>query len=126
MLQKDYPTGIVVYEGPSQIDGEPIVAIANGFKRSSNKKIGQMAQVWIIRSDMHPQDALKGHKDISICGDCKHKEFRSCYVNVMHGPASVYNAYKRGSYKKYTPEMIKFFHGMNLRLGAYGDPAAVA
>lgn len=135
MLKKDMPNGIVIYEGPSLLDNKPIVVIANTFKRSANKKTGPMIQTWIMRSDMHPNDALKTKQDYSVCGDCKHRgvynpvtdktEKRTCYVNVMHGVASVWRAYKRGIYIRYKPDMLKFFVGKSLRLGCYGDPAVV-
>jgi len=28
------PLGIIIYQGPSQLDGKPIIAIANGIKIS--------------------------------------------------------------------------------------------
>lgn len=136
MLKKDIPTGIILYEGPSLLDGKPIVVIANTFKKSANEKTGQMVQTWIMRSDMHPNDALKSGEDSSICGNCKHrgewdaKKGRrvkhTCYVNILHGPTGVFRAYKSGkTYVRYEPYMDKFFVGHKMRLGCYGDPAAV-
>jgi hypothetical protein len=138
MLRKDMPKGIVIFEGPSLIDNKPIVVIANTFKRSANKKTGPMIQTWIMRSDIHPNDAMKTGEDFSVCGDCKHRgtynpvtkrvEKQTCYVNVMHGPTSVWRTYKRtgeAGYWTYDSSMLKFFKGRQLRLGCYGDPAAV-
>jgi hypothetical protein len=129
------PKGIVIYRGPSLLDNKPIVVIANTFKRSANKKTGQMIQTWILREDIHPNDALKTKDDYSICGACKHRgtyeaetdtmKGQTCYVNIMHGPTSVWRAYKRGTYIDYEPHMLKFFEGRQLRLGCYGDPAVV-
>jgi hypothetical protein len=63
--------GVILYEGPSVIDGAPIVAIATGFKSpSSNDKTGTMIQVWILRADIAPHEAQKTGADESICGDC--------------------------------------------------------
>jgi hypothetical protein len=125
MQKKDLPLGIVLYEGPSLIDRKPIVVIANSFKKSGNEKTGQMIQTWILRKDMHPQDAIKSGGDYSICGRCKHRHFRSCYVNVMHGPSTIWRTYKKGRYNDFTPDSLGFFADRNVRLGAYGDPAAV-
>lgn len=125
MLKKDLPLGVVLYEGPSLIDGKPIVVIANGFKGHENAKIGKMIQTWILRSDVHPFEALNNGEDFSICGHCKHRHFKSCYVNVMQGPAAVYRAYKAGRYAKYDISLLDIFRGNYMRLGAYGDPAAV-
>jgi len=51
----------VVWEGPSMIDGSPIVVIITGMKPGSgsgNSKTGTMAQTYIIRSDMSPMEAI--------------------------------------------------------------------
>lgn len=130
------PTGIVLYKGPSLIDGGPIVVVANAFKRSANHKTGKMIQVWILREDVHPQDAVLTRADESICGDCIHraKEISddgvramggSCYVNLMYGPFAIWRAYKRGTYKSFEISDLGYFQGRHVRIGAYGDPAAV-
>jgi hypothetical protein len=41
------PGGLVLWEGPSRLDGSPIVAIATF--RTDNRKTGPMIQTWIIR-----------------------------------------------------------------------------
>lgn len=134
MLKKDMPKGVILYEGPSLIDGQPIVVIANGFKNHKNRKIGDMIQTWILRSDMHPHNALQQGADYSICGDCLHRGVydgkavrnRTCYVNLLkQGVFHVYNAYKRGAYPKVNLETLNLFDGRHVRIGSYGDPAAV-
>lgn len=63
--------GVVLYEGPSAIDGSPIVAIVTGFKDpSKNDKTGTMLQVWILRADVEPHEAQKTGADSAVCGDC--------------------------------------------------------
>jgi hypothetical protein len=122
------PNGFVLYEGPSELDGAPIVVIATGFKgRSRNRKIGTMIQTWIMRADMHPVEALSG-ADRSICGDCPHRKQqetgkRSCYVQVGRAPAAVWRCYQRGGYAPLPSADLLI--GRTLRLGSYGDPAAV-
>ncbi len=88
-----YPTnGAIVWSGNSRIDGSPIMAIVTGLRTASaNPKTGDMIQTWIIRSDMHPLEAIKSGSDYGICGSCIHRgsydEFgnpidpRTCYVN---------------------------------------------
>lgn len=124
------PNGVILYEGPSLIDGAPIVAIATGLRTgSTNAKTGAMVQTYILRADMPPIEAVKAGADASICGGCVHRgdgtgKERSCYVTLMHGPRGVYAAYKRGSYA--TADDLKPV-GANkmVRLGTYGDPVAV-
>lgn len=118
--------GMIIYEGPSVIDGENIVVIATGLKRTSrNKKTGKIIQTWILYADQDPIEAHNEGNDFSVCGDCKARSFGSCYVNLAHGPYNVWHAYKRGSYIKATPEALEWFRDKFVRFGSYGDPAAV-
>ncbi len=119
------PNGIVIYNGPSQINGEDIVAIATGFKRSKNRKTGALIQTWIMTADDTPFDAVEAGTDDAVCGHCKHRHFRSCYVNLAHGPAHVWNAWRAGSYTEATPSSLIHFKDRFVRFGSYGDPAAV-
>ena len=122
--------GIILFEGISPIDNKsPIVCIATGFKkRSANPKTGDMIQVWILRQDMHPSQAIDSGDDQAICGNCPHRKYdgkRSCYVNPM-GPASVYRAYLAGNYVKFSPKKhLRYFAGRSVRWGAYGDPVCI-
>jgi len=127
------PNGVILYEGPSQLDGAPIVVIATGLKQgSTNAKTGAMIQTYILRSDMPPIDAVKSGDDASICGGCTHRgdgtgKGRSCYVTLMHGPRGVWAAYKRGAYGEGVARRPAhgLFKDRMVRLGTYGDPAAV-
>lgn len=116
-------TGIILYEGPSMIDGAPIVVVATG---STNRKTGGMLQTWIIRADVEPHEARKTGQDASICGDCPHRA-GSCYVVLHQAPLSVFRAYKRGSYRTAgdLQTIAAVGKGKAVRLGSYGDPAAV-
>ena len=133
------PTGYVIYKGPSLLDGEPIMVIAT--VKSTNRKTGNMVQTWILREDLSPVDASKQSADASICGDCKHRWSLggACYVNIGQGPGSIWRAYKRGNYPDaqlrrseldgqwlaFQPALSAVARGRKVRLGAYGDPAAV-
>lgn len=120
------PQGIVLYKGPSMIDGRLIVAIATGIKyKTDNEKIGDMIPVYIMRPDIPPIAGTKLGWDISCCGNCKHRDFRSCYVNLCHGPENVFKAYHNDKYIPYSHDVLPLFEGKNIRLGAWGDPAAV-
>lgn len=129
---------MIIWQGASQIDGSPVVAIATGVKRGSkNAKTGEMVQVWIIRADMNPLEASRTGADRAVCGDCPHRgeattrdsgvaAKRSCYVNLMHAPSAIYRAFRAGSYPTVTlAEFGRMVAGRPLRIGAYGDPAAV-
>ena len=63
--------GVVLYDGPSRIDGAPIIAIACRITEASeNGKTGAMVQTFIMRRDIPPHTALKTGDDASVCGDC--------------------------------------------------------
>lgn len=140
-MTKLNPKGFILWRGNSPIDGEPIVAIMT--LESSNRKTGNMAQVYILHADKLPTIALADGSDHSICGDCPHrrkwnpaeaKYTRSCYVNVGQSVNSVFRAFKRGSYVDVSETMPldvwrwferKYLNRFKIRWGAYGDPAMI-
>ena len=138
--RKKQPTGFVFYRGPSLIDGSPIVGICL-IGTSSNVKTGAMVQTYILRSDTHPVEAVKNGADVSICGNCPHRLIqryfidkngkirfglkRTCYVNLGHGPTAVFSGLARGIYPSVNPALLSKLRGRMLRLGTYGDPAAI-
>jgi hypothetical protein len=124
--------GYIAYEGPSEIDGAPIVVIINKLDGSKNGKTGAIVQSFIIRSDIDPVKALQTGADESVCGQCEHRPIKArvtgkppCYVQVAKSVLSVYGAYKRGRYVRADLETIALaLAGKSLRIGTYGDPAA--
>lgn len=127
--------GAIIWEGKSQIDGAPIMLVATGLKKSSNNvKTGDLVQTWILRSDITPQEAVDSGADASICGACPHRGDvvngknvnRSCYVTIFQAPRNIYQTAKRGRYPRMKREKAtQLLAGRNVRLGAYGDPAAI-
>ena len=118
--------GLVLYRGPSMLDGAPIVVIAT--LSTSNVKTGDAIQTWILREDINPVEATKTGEDLSICGSCPHRHYNNgaCYVNVGQAPNQIWKSYKRGLYPEYDHALhADYFRSRVIRLGAYGDPAAV-
>ena len=122
--------GFVFYDGPSAIDGEPIVGIA--ILHSETRKTGNMVQTFILRADQSPLEAIATGDDASICGDCVHRgdratgRARTCYVEVGRSVVSVFGAWIRGAYPLVSPgDGARLLAGRKVRLGAYGDPAAI-
>ena len=123
----------IIYNGPSLLDGQPIVVIATYSNR--NKKTGHVVQTYILRSDINPLEASKTGADFSICGDCtmrgevttdpqrKQAKGRRCYVNLGQGVLIVYKAFVRGVYQEGDPRTMG--RGRFVRVGTYGDPGAV-
>lgn len=120
------PTGYTIWSGPSLLDGSPIAVVA--LLGSSNRKTGNMVQTYIIRTDMRPTEAVSTGADAAICGDCKHRPSTggACYVVVAQGPTVVYKTMIAGKYPTATPADVGVMvTGRMVRLGTYGDPAAV-
>lgn len=120
--------GLVAYRGPSLLDGAPIVCIITFG--SLNVKTGSMAQAWVLRSDCSPQEAIADGRDRSVCGDCVHRSGsaigRSCYVITWLGPLNVYKSFRANQYPTLAPDLAApYLAGQQLRMAAYGDPAAV-
>lgn len=121
------PNGAVIYRGPSQLDGAPIIVIATGLTRGSrNEKTGDLIQTWIMRDDVDPMTALKTGADESVCGDCPHRG-AACYVRVFQAPLNTWRTAQRGRYATAADldAVAAMGAGRMVRLGAYGDPAAV-
>ena len=123
----------IIYKGPSLLDDKPIVVVATYSNR--NTKTGKVVQTYILREDMNPLEASKTGEDYSICGDCpmrgeattdparKQAKGRRCYVNLGQGVLITWRAYKRGVYSEGAPRDMG--RGRFVRVGTYGDPAAV-
>ena len=128
---------MIIYNGPSLLDGTPIIAIA--IRKSGNAKTGDMVQTYILCRDIDPREANKTGADYSICGACRHRgtptndptrklaENRSCYVNIAQGVLIVWKSFQRGIYDTATGHdaIAKLGAGRMVRLGTYGDPSAV-
>jgi hypothetical protein len=99
--------GFVFYDGPSALDGAPIIGIA--VLKSRNAKTGDMIQTFILRADESPLSAID-----------------TCYVDVAKSVQSVYAAWVRGTYPLLSPAQgARMLTGRAVRLGAYGDPASI-
>lgn len=112
----------LIFDGPSLIDGSPIVVSVAGLtKPSTNRKTGPMAQAYILCKDHPPVEAQRNGADHAICGTCPHRN-GACYVLTHQGPSSVY---KSTGTTVNDPARIGFqSKAWGVRLGAYGDPAA--
>ncbi len=127
--------GVVLYDGPSMINGEPIICVATGLRRKScNSKTGALIHTWILMRDVSPVTAVWTNRDEGVCGTCPHRPqpkgdgkmtVGTCYVNWATAPTSVWNGFHRGAYSALSEESLALFAGRVMRMGAAGDPAAV-
>jgi len=150
-LNKGKLSGVILWQGASAIDGAPIVYVATAFNGSDNDKTGAMVQTFILPCPRAAGIAVNGARPAkiiawlkstgakSICGDCPHAwqwnaekgEFEkgACYVKEFQSPAAVLGAIARGSYPiagiDFPAAWLEYLAaGRDVRLGAYGDPAA--
>lgn len=119
------------------LDGAPIVCVAT--LESDNRKTGNMVQTWILLQDRDPIAGNRSGADRSICGDCPSRGVarpgaetglaaeRKCYVDLARAPLAVWNAWRKGRYPKAEGHaaIAAVGRGRKVRLGAYGDPAAI-
>jgi hypothetical protein len=130
------PKRLVLYRGPSLLDGAPIVVVAIVSNR--NRKTGPMIQTYIQRSDVTPVTASRLGLDASNCGACSlrgrarpdatrgQSAERECYVLLGQGPTGIHKGLAKGIY----PEAQDAAHiaalgrGRLVRIGTYGDGAA--
>lgn len=126
----------VIYTGPSLLDGSPIVVIAQ--QGSNNSKTGDMLQTFILHAIIDPVTANRTGADEAICGSCIHRgtahdgdkgyaEQRTCYVNIGQAPLGKFKAYVKGRYETIQGHtaIAAFGRGAKIRIGTYGDGAAV-
>lgn len=123
----------VVYRGPSALDGSPIIAVLTGADGSSkNPKTGPMAQLYILPADISPSEAQRSGADAAVCGDCplrpitaKANGTTECYVLAYQAPQSTWRS-NRDRPVDLAPALAQVTRsGVAVRLGAYGDPAAL-
>lgn len=125
--------GFILYQGKSHIGEGNVVCIAT--LKCRNGKTGNMVQVWIVPDGtLSPLEAVQNNANAAACGTCPLQgvningktEGRVCYVNLGQAPAAVWKAYQAGKYPVYSRRTHEhFLKGRSIRIGAYGDPAAL-
>lgn len=121
------PDGIELWRGPSAIDGSPIGVVVTHLERAPlNRKIGNMAQAWILPLDTSPIDAVQSGVDAGVCGSCRFRPAAGggCYVPLAVTAQRVWWAWRHNG--SYTPQRWHpSLEGKPVRIGAWGDPLAV-
>jgi hypothetical protein len=114
----------VVYRGPSRYDRKTQIRAVLVFN-SANVKTGNMVQLYVLNDAAPPHVAIKTGEDQSVCGSCPYRPTLDggCYVLTFQGPLNTW----RHSHGEVTPlrKVAPLLKGRALRLGAYGDVAAL-
>jgi hypothetical protein len=119
---------LILYKGISLLDNiTPVVVFITGLNYSTNKKTGDMLQTHILIDDeIKPSDHVKNGTDGPICGSCKYKSGNGCYVQTYYAQNAIHRAYLAGKYQLYrTKQHNHLLEGRAVRIGSYGDPAAI-
>lgn len=126
LVYKPLKRNVVFYHGPSRLNGDDILVI--GTAQNGNRKIGAMLQLWIMPA-ISPIEAVRTGRDAAVCGDCAlrgdgHGKSRVCYVEWWRSVENIWQSSARADVM--TPSDFAREHsGLQLRIGAYGDPVAV-
>ena len=133
----------IIYKGRSLLNGEDDVVVIATLTKSNSKTTdpngGGVLQTYILVDGIDPRLASKIGQDFAICGSCIHRGTptndpkrkiavkRTCYVNLGQGVLITYKAYTRGVYPMANNASGRKTLGAGrvVRLGTYGDPAAV-
>jgi hypothetical protein len=133
---------MLVYDGPSKLDGKAVQVILTGLDRpSKNTKTGTQIQSWILCRHTDPVSATRSGKDYSMCGECIHAPYMiarakaegktpaaPCYVAVGRAPNATWKAHKGKpvmDVSKLSDKVKKAIQKRGIRFGSYGDPGAV-
>ena len=108
----------------------PIVGIITNLNRASeNRKTGDMAQVYILRADVRPVEAVATGADVSTCGNCPLRPTLAtgakCYVNTGW-LGKLWDSIP--NLPRLNPVAVGDWlesSKLELREGAYGDPAMI-
>lgn len=127
-VTRHFSHNLVFYRGPSMLTGEPILGVAG--RATSNPKTGPAVQVWVLRADMSPIEAVKAGGDAAICGNCRHRgdgagNRRSCYVEYFRAPFNLWRGLPSTRQDIAPADLSSRLSGRHVRLAAYGDPAAL-
>lgn len=121
---------MLIYKGISLIDGVTPVMVTLAESVSNNSKTGPMVQAFIlVDNGLHPAENTKQGTDVGICGGCPFRPANGggCYASIGPtgmGMSSNWRSNK-GRERASEAQVDKLLRGRMLRMGAYGDPAAV-
>lgn len=119
---------VLFYDGPSRLTGDRIFVVATA--QNGNRKIGPMLQFWIIPA-ISPIAAVRSGRDAAVCGDCRLRGDRGhgrvCYVEYFRAVENIWQSQRRADRTERIPveDFAPRIAGLQLRIGAYGDPVAV-
>ena len=131
-------TGLTIYDGPSKLNGQDIIAVAT--LKSKNSKTGNLVQVHILPKNLAPTEAINSGQDKSVC-QCQlrgilqkqtiegkvttRNKGRICYCLAYQAPTNIWKKFQAGGYPQLDKTTAFLIKGRQIRLGAIGDPSAI-
>jgi len=112
----------VIYKGASALNGAPVRAILT--EDSENDKTGRMAQLFILPDAEAPHNAQRTGGDASVC-ECALSGPRLVADATLYLPRSAFNLEGNGKQGRCRRGRDVRELDPSVRLGAYGDPAAL-
>lgn len=119
------PSSAVVWEGPSEFTGRDVEVLVQCLRTpSTNEKTGAMVQVSIVQAGENPSLLRDTPREQDVCGDCPGQKrlVGWCYEDWQ--PWLIGQQRRRAERVRLAPA-AELLRGRAVRLGAYGDPAAV-
>lgn len=122
-----------IYVGPSRINGgliRGVITTHTANTKLTDRLNAEVLQLWVLTHETHPIIALREGQDEAVCGSCplrswrgKEKVPRLCYVN----PNPIGSVWRSSNANTIVPphKAVAGSTARLLRLGAYGDPAAL-
>lgn len=119
------PNSAVIWTGPSAFTGQPVEVLVQCLKTpSSNEKTGAMVQVSIVQAGQNPSLMRGTPREADVCGACRGQKRLEGWCYEDWQPWLIGQQRHRAQVLSLT-EASELLAGRSVRLGAYGDPAAV-
>lgn len=119
------PSSAIVWQGPSAFTGREVEVLVQCLRTpSTNEKTGAMVQVSIVQAGENPSLLRGTPREADICGDCRGQKRLDGWCYEDWQPWLIGQRRHLAERVLLVPasEMLR---GRAVRIGAYGDPAAV-
>lgn len=119
------PNSAIVWRGPSAFTGRDVEVLVQCLRvPSQNEKTGRMVQVSIIQAGENPSLLRGSPREADICGTCTGQKQLAgwCYEDWLPW---LIGQQRHLAERILLGEASELLRGRAVRVGAYGDPAAV-
>ncbi len=119
------PPAAFVWQGPSAFTGRHIEVLVQCLRRpSTNEKTGAMIQVSIVQAGQNPSLLRGTPREADVCGNCRGQKRLDGWCYEDWQPWLIGQQRHRAE-RIQLATAAELLRGRAVRIGAYGDPAAV-